>query len=120
MKLFENGVISHKVFSQKFLNNEKGQLSIGEIPKYIVNDYTHYGRCPLFFKNKFLNNKWECKIDSIYFGNDEQNIIPFSSQNEQSIIFRSYTPTSLVPRDFFEKLGEIYLKKEIEEKNAFK
>ena len=45
LQLFENGVIPHKVFSQKYFTEQKGQLTIGEIPKYIVKDYTHYGRC---------------------------------------------------------------------------
>ena len=38
LQLFENGVIPHKVFSQKYFTDKKGQLSIGEIPKYIVRD----------------------------------------------------------------------------------
>jgi len=37
-QLFENGVIPHNVFSQKYFTEQKGQLSIGEIPKYIVKD----------------------------------------------------------------------------------
>ena len=31
---------------------------------------------------KYKSNNWECKIDSIYFGEDETNIIPLSSDNQ--------------------------------------
>jgi hypothetical protein len=119
LQLFENGVIPHKVFSQKYFTDKKGQLSIGEIPKYIVKDYTHYGRCSALDKivdgKKYKNNNWECKIDSIYYGDDEQNIIPLSSQNEQRMSFLSYRKRSFVPIETFEQIGKIYLKKEIKE-----
>ena len=49
-QLFENGVIPHKVFTQKYFTEEKGQLTIGHIPKYILSDYIHYGRCTSLWK----------------------------------------------------------------------
>ena len=78
-QLFENGVIPHKVFTQKYFTEKKGQLTIGRIPKYIVNDYTHYGRCAALDKvingQRYKNNNWECKIDDIYFGDNEKNTL---------------------------------------------
>ena len=63
-----------------------------------MKDYTHYGRCSALDKivdgKKYKNNNWECKIDSIYYGDDEQNIIPLSSQNEQRMSFLSYRKRS--------------------------
>ena len=123
LQLFENGVIPHKVFSQKYFTQEKGQLTIGEIPKYIVKDYTHYGRCSALDKiingKKYKNNNWECKIDLIYFGNDEKNIISIpgndNNNNEQRMSFLSYRKRSFVPIEIFEKIGKIYLKKEIKD-----
>ena len=116
-QLFENGVIPHKVFSQKYFTEQKGQLSIGEIPKYIVKDYTHYGRCSALDKirdgKKFKNNNWECKIDSIYFGNDEQNVISMSPYKEQRMSFLSYRKRSFVPFGVFEQIGNTILKNEI-------
>ena len=121
LQLFENGVIPHKVFSQKYFTEQKGQLTIGEIPKYIVKDYTHYGRCSALDKivdgKKYKNNNWECKIDLIYFGNDEKNIIsiPGNNDNEQRMSFLSYRKRSFVPLDIFEQIGKTYLKKEIKD-----
>ena len=121
LQLFENGVIPHKVFSQKYFTERKGQLTIGEIPKYIVKDYTHYGRCSALDKivdgKKYKNNNWECKIDLIYFGNDEKNIIsiPGNNDNEQRMSFLSYRKRSFVPLDIFEQIGKTYLKKEIKD-----
>jgi len=118
-QLFENGVIPHKVFSQKYFTEHKGQLSIGEIPKYIVKDFTHYGRCSALDKiiegKKYKNNNWECKIDSIYFGGDEKNIIPLSGdyKNEQKMSFLSYRKRSFIPLAVFEQIGNTILKNEI-------
>ena len=76
-QLFENGVIPHKVFTQKYFTEEKGNLIIGKIPIYIIKDYIHYGRCAALDKvingKRYKNNNWECKIDDIYYGNDEKN-----------------------------------------------
>lgn len=121
LQLFENGVIPHKVFSQKYFTEKTGQLTIGEIPKYIVKDYTHYGRCSALDKivngKKFKNNNWECKIDSIYYGNDEKNVIsiPGNADNEQRMSFLSYRKRSFVPLEIFDQIGKTYLKKEIKE-----
>ena len=118
-QLFENGVIPHKVFSQKYFTELKGQLSIGEIPKYIVKDYTHYGRCAALDKvrdgKKYKNNNWQCKIDSIYFGGDENNNIPISSNNEQKMQFLSYRERSFIPFEVFKQIGNLFLKNQIKE-----
>ena len=117
IQLFENGVIPHKVFSQKYFTETKGQLTIGGIPKHIVEDYTHYGRCTALDKiidgKKYKNNNWECKIDYIYYGNDPKNLILIKS--EQRMSFLSYRKRSFVPLEIFEELGEMYFKKEIKE-----
>ena len=118
-QLFENGVIPHKVFSQKYFTEQKGQLSIGEIPKYIVKDYTHYGRCAALDKvrdgKKYKNNNWECKIDSIYFGGDEKKVILISNNNEQKMQFLSYLKRSFIPLEVFQQIGNLFLKKQIKE-----
>ena len=118
-QLFENGVIPHKVFSQKYFTEQKGQLSIGEIPKYIVKDYTHYGRCAALDKvrdgKKYKNNNWQCKIDSIYFGGDENKIIPMSHNEEQKMQFLSYRKRSFVPIEVFDQIGNLFLKNQITE-----
>ena len=118
-QLFENGVIPHKVFTQKYFTEEKGQLTIGQIPKYIVKDYTHYGRCTALDKvikgKRYKNNNWECKIDDIYFGSEEKNSLSILKEEKQKMSFLSYRKRSFVPLEVFDELGNIYLKKEIKE-----
>ena len=118
-QLFENGVIPHKVFTQKYFTEEKGQLTIGQIPKYIIKDYIHYGRCAALDKvikgKRYKNNNWECKIDEIYYGNDEKNIIPMKKGVEQKMSFLSYRKRSFVTLEVFEQIENTYLKKEIKE-----
>ena len=119
LQLFENGVIPHKVFSQKYYTPQKGLLTIGEIPKNIIKDYTHYGRCSALDKvidgKRYKNNNWECKIDSIYYGDNEKNKIPIPGNKEQRMSFLSYRKRSFVPFEIFEQIGKTYLKKEIKE-----
>ena len=118
-QLFENGVIPHKVFTQKYFTEEKGQLTIGRIPKYIINDYTHYGRCAALDKvingKRYKNNNWECKIDDIYFGNDEKNTLYLDKNHEQKMSFLSYRKRSFIPLEIFDQIGNTYLKNEIKE-----
>ena len=117
LQLFENGVIPHKVFSQKYFTQQKGQLTIGEIPKHIVKDYTHYGRCAALDKiidgKRYKNNNWECKIDYIYYGNDENNKISMPGNVEQRMSFLSYRKRSFVPLEIFDQFSKNYFKKEM-------
>ena len=116
-QLFENGVIPHKVFTQKYFTEEKGQLTIGQIPKYILSDYTHYGRCAALDRvikgKRYKNNNWECKIDVIYYGDKEKNVIPMKNGEEQRMSFLSYRKRSFVTLEVFEEIGNTYLEKEI-------
>ena len=116
-QLFENGVIPHKVFTQKYFTEQKGQLTIGQIPKYIISDYTHYGRCAALDKvikgKRYKNNDWECKIDDIYFGGKEKNAISLKKEEEQRMSFLSYRKRSFVTLEVFEEIANTYLNKEI-------
>ena len=116
-QLFENGVIPHKVFTQKYFTEEKGQLTIGHIPKYILSDYIHYGRCAALDRvikgKRYKNNNWECKIDDIYFGGKEKNAISLKKEEEQRMSFLSYRKRSFVTLEVFEDIANTYLKKEI-------
>ena len=118
-QLFENGVIPHKVFTQKYFTEEKGQLTIGHIPKYILSDYTHYGRCAALDRvikgKRYKNNNWECKIDDIYFGNEEKNTLYLDKNHEQKMSFLSYRKRSFIPLEIFDQIGNTYLKNEIKE-----
>ena len=118
-QLFENGDISHKVFTQKYTDNYNGHITFGEIPKYIVEDYTHYGRCHALNKIKgkkeYKNNNWECYIDAMYYGdgNDtkKNNIAKFNKEEDKKeVLFLSYRKRTFLPKKIFELIGKTYLK----------
>ena len=118
-QLFENGDISHKVFTQKYTDNYNGHITFGEIPKYIVEDYTHYGRCHALNKIKgkkeYKNNNWECYIDAMFYGdgNDtkKNNIAKFNKEEDKKeVLFLSYRKRTFLPKKIFESIGKTYLK----------
>jgi len=124
-QLYENGVIPHKVFSQKYNDGYNGKITFGEIPKHIVGDYMHYGRyrnLNKIRKNKeYKNNNWECNIDFINYGENNESdnvkkaknvIISFIKEDqEESVLFLSYRKRSFLPNKLFNKFGDTYLKK---------
>ena len=123
-QLFENGDISHKVFTQKYTDNYNGHITFGEIPKYIVEDYTHYGRChalnKIRGKKEFKNNNWECYIDYMYYGdgNDtkKNNIAKFTKdEDKKEVLFLSYRKRTFLPKKIFDIIGKTYLKDLISE-----
>ena len=129
-QLYENGVIPHKVFSQKYNDGYNGIITLGQIPKHIVDDYMHYGRCKALNKirkgKEYKNNNWECYIDFINYGesNTQENIAnpknlikSFNSDNEE-VLFLSYRKRSFIPNELFNKLGDTYLKKFINNKKC--
>ena len=127
-QLYENGVIPHKVFSQKYNDGYNGQITIGEIPKHIVKDYMHYGRCQalnkVIKKKVYKNNNWECNIDFINYGENNESdkikkaknvISSFLGEDEQEeVLFLSYRKRSFLPYELFNKFGDTYFKEFIE------
>ena len=109
-QLYNNRIISHKVFTQSFHTSEKGEISFGEIPKNIVNDYRNYGRCNAEDKIKdgvrYKNRKWECSITNGLI-NDNENL---PIEGEKFVSFFSYRNRALVPSSFFNKLEITYFK----------
>lgn len=109
-QLYNNKIISHKVFTQSFTTSDKGEISFGEIPKNIVNDYKNYGRCNALDKIKngerYKNRKWECAITKALI-NDNDNI---SIEGENLVSFFSYRNRALVPSTFFNTLVQTYFK----------
>ena len=125
-QLFQNGDIPHKVFTQKYTDNYNGHITFGKIPNYIVQDYTHYGRCKALNKirkkKEYKNNNWECYIDKMYYGNEndtKNNIEDFiKDDDKQEVLFLSYRKRSFLPYELFELLGKTYFKKAIEDKKC--
>ena len=128
-QLYENRIIPHKVFSQKYTDGLNGKITFGEIPKHIVEDYTHYGRCKALNKirknKEYKNNNWECNIDFINYGDSNEsdniksakNIIEsFNKEDKrEEVLFLSYRKRSFIPYELFKTFGNTYLKKFIDE-----
>ena len=131
-QLYENGIIPHKCFSQKYNDQYNGQITLGEIPKHIVKDYMHYGRCKALNKirkkKEYKNNNWECNIDFINYGgnNDSDdikkasNIISSFVNNEEKeeVLFLSYRKRSFLPYELFNTFGKTYFKKFLDNKKC--
>ena len=127
-QLYEGGIIPHKVFSQKYTDGYNGKITFGEIPKHIVQDYTHYGRCKALNKirkkKEYKNNNWECNIDFINYGesNESDNaktaknkIETFNEKEEkEEVLFLSYRKRSFIPYELFKTFGDTYFKKLID------
>ena len=103
-QLYIKGIIFHRVFTQTFKTSSNGEIGFGRIPQHIVNDYTHYGRCPALDKivneQRFKNKIWPCKLRAIYFGkSDKQD--PFISTKilaDSKVSFFSYRRRALLPK----------------------
>ena len=110
-QLYDNELIFHRVFTQNFDSGEQGVISFGEIPKNIVNDYEHYGRCPALDKilegKKVKNRKWECEINGIYFGKD-YNETKVKKYENTRVSFFSFRQNALVPKEVFEYFEKNY------------
>ena len=120
-QLHFNGLINHKVFTQSFLSTDSGELSFGEIPKFILEDPNHYGRCHALDKEidgeKFRNRKWECRVNGIYFGEERKVRNPTEIEKFENVraSFFSFRKRALVPMSYFNYLEKVYFKEMIEE-----
>ena len=111
-QLYQQRIISHKVFTQSFINDINGEISFGKIPDKIVTDYKHYGRCAAldWFRQekKFKNSYWQCQLNGVYFGKEyNPEKVKKISDN---VSFFSYRPLALVPLEFFNYLEQTYFK----------
>ena len=110
-QLFNKGVIPHKVFSHKLLDDKNGKISIGKIPENIVTDYHHYGRCKALDKirngKNYKNNNWECHLDYIIFGNNKMEV------KGVDINFLAIRRRSFLPKNIFNIFYENYFKQYI-------
>lgn len=112
-QLYNKGIISHKVFTQNFNSDLNGELSFGQIPKQIIEDSKHYGRCRaldwLRAGKKYKNNFWQCQVNGVYFG-DKYDPSKVKKLEDTNVSFFSYRNNALVPLEFFEYLQNSYFK----------
>ena len=107
-QLFENGVIAHKVFSQKYDSDSEGRLEIGEIPKHIVEDFAHYGRCKAVDKEKnglkYKNKSWQCMGKAMYLTNASKKLLI----DTHKITFLSYRKRSFAPKVLLDLIFNLF------------
>ena len=110
-QLYNNGLIFHKIFTQKFTNNEQGIIDFGKMPEIIMEDYFHYGRCNALNKfvngHQFKNRKWECQVKGIYFGKDLNDSLVRKFDDMRASFF-SFRKKALIPIEIFEYFIENY------------
>lgn len=111
-QLYENNLIYHRVFTQSFISNKKGEISFGEIPENIIKDYKNYGRCNTIEYinlngNKVKNNKWQCHIIGIFYGK-KFNPKYIEREINGTVSFFSYRKRALIPKKIFEYFEKTY------------
>lgn len=116
-QLHKAKLIHHKVFAQKYLNSTTGEFTIGEIPKYIVEDYKHYGRCKAMDKvidvRHYKNKNWQCELKALNFGNIFEPSRLYSLKKKK-VSFLEFRKRTLIPKFVFDYLRNKYFKKAID------
>ena len=118
-QLYKKKIISHKIFSLKYINESKGQLTISQIPIYILKDFKHFGRCSAIndsFYHEEDNKNWECMLDSFYYKNEEKNKISIN-MNER-VLLLNFNQKNFVSSTLFNSFGKNYFKKALQEKKC--
>lgn len=113
--LHKNGVISKKIFSLKFNNDNSAKFSMGDIPTEINNDINNYSTCELS-KNKYVEFYWACNMKRVYIG-DDYNKISISTDKVPAI-FDTGANAIIAPINLFEKFKNIYFRKHLDSKEC--
>ena len=120
-QLYAMKIIPHKVFAQKYHNATNGEITFGEIPKYIVEDYTNYGRCKALDKVvsgvKFKNKNWQCRLDALNFADVFRNDKVYRLTNKK-VSFLEFRKRTLIPEYVFNYFKGHYFKPYLESKQC--
>jgi hypothetical protein len=110
-QLYKNSLINNKIFTQKYTDDRRGKMYIGDLPEEIKNDMEHYGTCPTIKYSTYgtLNPKWECSLKKLFYGNDNVNGTEVKTVNEP-VLFDTGTNTILVPVKYLIYLRVTYFK----------
>lgn len=119
-QLYKKNQIKNKIFTQKYTEDKKGIMYIGDIPDEIRNDMSNYGSCPAI---KYLNNninypnpKWECELKKVFYGN--KNLYDKAEEINEPVLFDTGTNIIIVPLNFIMSLKKHYFNKLIESKDC--
>lgn len=120
-QLYSKKVIPHKVFAQKYHNATNGEITFGEIPKYIVEDYKNYGRCRALDKVvtgiKFKNKNWQCTLNALNFANVFKRDKVYTLKNKK-VSFLEFRKRTLIPDYVFNYFKSHYFKQLIQSKQC--
>ena len=120
-QLYAMKIIPHKVFAQKYHNATNGEITFGEIPKYIVEDYTNYGRCKALNKVvsgvKFKNKNWQCGLNALNFADVFRNDKVYRLTNKK-VSFLEFRKRTLIPEYVFNYFKGHYFKPYLESKQC--
>ena len=107
-QLYENNIISKKLYSINFISNTEGEISFN-IPSEIINSKDHLGSCGLtvpIIKNNFYST-WQCNINGLLFG-IKKNSDKILYYNEKNIIFSYKDKKTLFPINLLIQLEKEY------------
>jgi hypothetical protein len=110
--LYENGLISHKIFSQKITDNGEAKFYVGELPEEIQNDMNNYSTCKTT-DDSGVDTYWACNLKAVFIG-DESNRHQVSTDHVPAI-FDTGSNVIVAPANLFESFKNVYFKKAIDD-----
>jgi hypothetical protein len=121
-------MINSRLFTQKYTEQGKGKLYIGDLPDEITNDMTNYGKCKSvksYSGTSFKNPYWQCTLKTVFFGDITSFPVSKTSSGQQkysvtapaaineACLFDTGTNIMTGPSDFVKSLKYSYLKNAI-------
>lgn len=96
--------ISQRIFTQKYINEKEGIMTIGDLPSEIKNNKNEYSTCDTIqFYNGRLDPYWECNLSFIMFDGQVYEI-------DEPTLLDTGTNQFIVPYSFLYYLSETYFK----------
>jgi len=112
-QLKSNKFINNQLFTLKYTSENKGKMTIGNLPNEIINDTKNYGSCPINSGQSQHNTRWECDLHSVFLGN-HSNFVNTTVLNSRAV-FDTSKNILIGPTMFVKNLEDKYFKDLIKE-----
>lgn len=110
-RLYSEKLVKRKLFTQKYTDDKKGVMMIGDLPEEITNDFTNYGFCSAVKNTKRgLNPRWECMLKATFYGYQNENLNGNLEKINAPALFDTGTNLILIPYLFLKNLLSSYFK----------
>jgi hypothetical protein len=111
-RLYQEKLINSRIFTQKYTEDKKGLMIIGEMPEEILNDMGNYGYCSAIKSiGKLKNPRWECNLKAVFYGYGNENLNDGNMQKiDSQALFDTGTNLILVPLSYLKILFTTYFK----------